>query len=76
VSVLDGLQVEAFFPIEVTGTFLGACTLFSWSKRLFVIQVDESYKVLLEGTKPANSFFYQSWFSNIKTIGTLRPSGS
>jgi hypothetical protein len=73
---LAALFPEAVYDVRATGTLLGACTIFGWDKDLRVVRIDGEYRVFLEGTKAAKSFFYQSWFSNIEKIGTLRPGGS
>lgn len=74
--LLEVLSPEAVYLVRATGTLLGACTIFGWDKDLRVVRIDGEYRVFLEGTKAAKSFFYQSWFSNIEKIGTLRPGGS
>ena len=58
--------------VSVQGSILGACSIFSWKKELSVMQIGRHYKVLLDGSKESNSFYYQSWFSGFEKIGDLR----
>jgi hypothetical protein len=67
-------DIEDVVSILVNGQMLGACSIFKWEKSVIVLSIDGKYKVLLDGTKPQNSFFYQSWFSRIERIGNLRSS--
>jgi len=64
--------VEDAYLVDVSGNLLGACTIFRWDKQVLVFRIGKKYKILLSGTKSTKSFFYQSWFSNIKKIGNLR----
>ena len=58
--------------VRARGTLLGACTIFSWQKTLPVSREGGRYRLLLPGTKPADSLFYQEWFADLRRIGTLR----
>jgi len=60
------------YTITAQGHMLGACTIFSWRKELLVIRTGDVYKIVLEGRKKADSFFYSSWFADIKKIMDLR----
>jgi hypothetical protein len=71
-DVRQRLGTQRLTPVHVTGTLLGACTLFHWEKDLPVVQTGKGYKVLLPGTKAAGEQYYQAWFSDIRLIGTLR----
>ncbi len=64
--------IEDVVSILVEGQMLGACSIFKWEKSVVVLSVEGKYKILLEGTKEPNSFFYQTWFSHIEKIGDLR----
>ena len=72
----DKIVFDEVYSVRVSGQLLGACSIFKWEKDLIVLDIDGDYKVLLGGTKNKNSFFYQSWFLNIKRIGDLRGSSS
>jgi hypothetical protein len=74
---IAGLEAEPVCRVDAEGQLLGACTIFRWSKALEVVEVPgkNGYRVLLEGTKRANSLFYQEWFTNVERIGTLRAVG-
>jgi len=65
-------RAEGVYFVDVSGSLLGACTIFRWDKQIVVLRIDKEYRLLLSGTKSAKSFFYQSWFSNIEKIGNLR----
>lgn len=67
-------KLENAFMVKAWGNLLGACSVFRWEKELVVLEVGKRYRVLLGGTKPKNSWFYQSWFSNLTMVGTLRRS--
>ena len=69
---ISGLR--SAYSVSVHGSILGACSIFSWNKKLTVLQVGRSYRVLLDGGKEANSFYYQSWFTGFERIGDLRAS--
>jgi hypothetical protein len=71
-EVRQRLGTQRLIPVHVTGTLLGACTLFRWEKDLPVVQTGRGYKVLLPGTKAAGEQYYQAWFADIRKIGTLR----
>ena len=58
--------------VKVKGHMLGACTIFSWEKTVTVIESEDGFKVLLEGTKQPKFYFYQSWFSALNKISDLR----
>jgi hypothetical protein len=58
--------------VRARGTLLGACTIFSWQKTLPVSGEGGRFRLLLSGTKPANSLFYQEWFADLRRIGSLR----
>jgi len=66
------LEARSAWRVQAYGRLLGACTIFSWSKELEVLEVEGGYRVLLEGTKRPTHLFYQEWFSNVEKIGTLR----
>ncbi|MHC4105370.1 MAG: hypothetical protein ACYSR9_10550 [Planctomycetota bacterium] len=63
---------ETVDKIEVKGHLLGACTIYKWDKSLFVVKMNGKYKVLLSGVKKSKSFYYQSWFSNLKKFGNIK----
>jgi len=65
-------SVKEAYIVEVSGNILGACSIFRWQKELHVLLVGKRYKVLLSGTKPENSFYYQSWFASIERVGDLK----
>lgn len=67
-------NVRDAFRVRAKGNILGACTIFRWEKELIVLGLGKGYNVLLSGTKGKNSYFYQTWFSNIERIGDLRGS--
>lgn len=67
-----GLEAQSATRVRAQGTLLGACTIFSWHKELDVLRVDGRYRLVLEGSKRASGFFYQEWFTNLETIGSLR----
>ena len=69
---INGLR--SAYSVNVEGSILGACSIFSWKKELTVLQVGRRYKVFLDGGKEANSFYYQSWFTGFEKIGDLRSS--
>ena len=71
------LEAGSACRVRAAGRLLGACTIFSWSKELEVLQVggEGGYRVLLEGTKRPSALFYQEWFTNVEKIGTLRAVG-
>jgi hypothetical protein len=83
-QILDSLAIEPFiknydipslssaYRVEASGNLLGACTIFSWKKEVTVLQVGRKYRVLLEGTKRKNSFYYQTWFARIERVGNLK----
>jgi hypothetical protein len=66
------IDFDEAYSVRACGQLLGACSIFKWEKDLVVLDIDGTYKVLLYGTKPKNSFFYQSWFKNISRIGDLK----
>jgi len=74
--VTDHHELKDIYTIKATGKMLGACSIFKWEKDLVVLNINEKYKVLLNGTKQKNSFFYNSWFSNLEHIGNLRGDDS
>jgi len=69
---ISGLR--SAYSVNVEGSILGACSIFSWKKELTVLQMGRRYKVFLDGGKEANSFYYQSWFAEFEKIGDLRSS--
>ncbi len=71
-DVVKALHPEDVHRIRVEGHLLGACSIFQWEKDLVVLTLGGEHKILLEGTKRAKSFFYQSWISNIERIADLR----
>jgi hypothetical protein len=68
----DITDLRSAYKVEAQGNILGACSIFSWRKELTVLQIGRQYRVLLDGTKEADSFYYQSWFSEFEKIGDLR----
>jgi hypothetical protein len=82
--VVEELEIDTYFnafdiaglhsacKVEVQGNILGACSVFSWRKELTVLRIGRRYRVLLDGTKEADSFYYQSWFSGFEKIGDIR----
>ncbi len=71
-DITKALHPEKIHTIRVQGHLLGACSIFRWEKDVVVLTLGGEHKILLEGTKSAKSFFYQSWFSNIERIADLR----
>jgi len=71
-EIVQTLQPEEVYAVQVSGHLLGACSIFQWEKEVTVINIGGEYKVILDGTKQAKSFFYQSWFANIERIADLR----
>ncbi len=67
-------QIKSAFRVRASGNLLGACTIFRWEKELVVLGIGKGYRVFLSGTKSKNSYFYQSWFSNLEKVGHLRGS--
>ncbi len=70
--VFDIEGVRSAYRVKAGGNILGACSIFSWNRELVVLQVGRNYRVLLDGTKEAGSFYYQSWFTGLERIGDLR----
>jgi len=68
----DRIDFDEAYSVRACGQLLGACSIFKWEKDLVVLDIGGTYKVMLYGTKPKNSFFYQSWFQNISRIGDLK----
>ncbi len=74
-QVLQRLQprgVREVQAVRVSGSLLGACTIFRWEKSLPVARVGGAWRVLLPGTKGEKAFFYESWFADVQRIGSLR----
>ncbi len=71
-EIVDTLDPEEVYAVRVNGHLLGACSIFKWEKDVTVVNIMGEYKIFLDGTKQAKSFFYQSWFSNIEKIADLR----
>ena len=71
-NAFDIAGLRSIFRVEVQGNILGACSIFSWRKELTVLQIGRQYRVLIDGTKEADSFYYQSWFTGFKKIGDIR----
>ncbi|MCP4395859.1 MAG: hypothetical protein GY801_00915 [bacterium] len=71
-DVVKALHPEDVHTLRVEGHLLGACSIFQWEKDVVVLTLGGEHKILLEGTKNAKSFFYQSWFSTIERIADLR----
>ena len=71
-NAFDIAGLRSAFGVEVHGNILGACSIFSWRKELTVLQIGRRYRVLLDGTKEADSFYYQSWFTGFEKIGDIR----
>jgi hypothetical protein len=67
---ISGLR--SAYMVNVQGSILGACSIFSWKKELTVLQIGRHYRVFLDGGKEENSFYYQSWFTGFEKIGDLR----
>jgi hypothetical protein len=68
------MDFDEAYSVRTSGQLLGACSIFKWEKDLVVFNINGNYKVLLDGTKNKNSFFYQSWFLNISRIRDLKGS--
>jgi hypothetical protein len=68
-------HLEGTYRVPVSGHMLGACSIFRWEKNLTVVEIAGKYRVLLDGTKGARAFFYQSWFENIKKLRNIRVGG-
>jgi|GEM_PF-1259661 len=66
-------DLRSAYRVEAYGNILGACSIFSWRKELTVLQIGRRYRVLLEGTKEVDCFYYQSWFTGIEKVGDIRP---
>jgi len=71
-EAFDISGLRSAFRVKVQGSILGACSIFSWKKELTVMQIGRHYRVFLDGSKEANSFYYQSWFTEFEKIGDLR----
>ena len=71
-NAFDIAGLRSAFGVEVHGNILGACSIFSWRKELTVLQIGRQYRVLLDGSKEADSFYYQSWFTGFEKIGDIR----
>ncbi len=71
-GAFDISGLRSAFRVKVQGSILGACSIFSWKKELTVLQFGRHYRVFLDGSKEANSFYYQSWFTEFEKIGDLR----
>jgi hypothetical protein len=72
VKTYDIQSLSSVYRVEASGNLLGACTIFSWEKEVTVLQFGKKYRVLLEGTKRKNSFYYQTWFARIERVGNLK----
>jgi len=66
---IDGL--EKAYLLEVTGRLLGSCSLLRFRTNLVVLVINSGNRVFLSGTKPKDSYFYQTWFSEIKISGSI-----
>ncbi|MBN2324839.1 MAG: hypothetical protein JXQ30_13990 [Spirochaetes bacterium] len=66
---IDGL--EKAYLLTVTGRLLGSCSLLRFRTSLTVLVIDGENRVLLSGTKPKDSYFYESWFSDITISGSI-----
>jgi hypothetical protein len=71
-NTFDIAGLRSAYKVEVQGNILGACSIFSWRKELIVLQIGRKYRVLMDGTKEADNFYYQSWFTGFKKIGDIR----
>lgn len=69
-------ELEGAYRVPVSGHLLGACSVFNWKKDLTVVKTAGQYKVLLDGTRGARTFSYQSWFENIEKLADLRGGGN
>jgi hypothetical protein len=69
-------DLQEAYRVVATGHILGACSLFNWRKELVVLQIGKTYRVLLSGAKRSSGLFYQTWFSDIESAGTIRPGRS
>ena len=69
------LKADRLIGVKASGRMLGACLIYRWDRDLVVAEVGGKYRVVLPGTKPAKSFFHQSWFSNLSLVGSLRAGG-
>jgi hypothetical protein len=66
---IDGL--EKAYLLAVTGRLLGSCSLLRFRTNLVVLVIDGENRVLLSGTKNKDSYFYQTWFSEIEISGSI-----
>jgi hypothetical protein len=66
---IDG--IEKAYLLEVTGRLLGSCSLLRFRTNLVVLVINGENRVFLCGTKPNDSYFYQTWFSEIKISGSI-----
>jgi len=71
-AALKSLSASKVTAVQVTGHLLGACLIYRWDRNLLVANISGKNKVLLPGTKTANSTYHESWFSNVELIGSLR----
>jgi hypothetical protein len=71
-AVLKRLAASRVSPVHVTGHMLGACLIYRWDKDLLVANISGKNKVILPGTKAANTSYHQSWFAGVELIGSLR----
>lgn len=70
--IRESIGYDKVYYVLVRGHILGACGVYEWRKYLAVIEKNGEYKVLLPGDKKRKSFYYQSWFSNMKKVSYLR----
>jgi hypothetical protein len=66
---IDG--IEKAYLLEVTGRLLGSCSLLRFRTNLVVLVIRGENRVLLSGTKKKDTYFYQSWFSEIEISGSI-----
>jgi hypothetical protein len=66
---IDDLQKA--YLLEITGRLLGSCSLLRFKTDLIVLVIHGENRVFLSGAKPKDSYFYQTWFSEIKISGSI-----
>ncbi len=64
-------DIEKAYLLKVTGRLLGSCSLLRFSTNLIVLVINGENRVFLSGTKPKDSYFYQTWFSEIEISGSI-----
>lgn len=64
-------DLQKAYLLGVTGRLLGSCSLLQFRTNLVVLVINGENRVLLSGTKPKDSYFYQKWFSEIEISGSI-----